>query len=140
MKILLPVDGSPSTHRVLEFIVKHPELLGPGNDYVALTCVNRLPAHASSFLQHDVIERYYGEEADKVLAPVRDFAQKAGLRLTTRQATGQPAELVAQVAEEEQFELVVMASHGHSALAAVLLGSVTSGVLARCKVPVLIVR
>jgi len=33
-----------------------------------------------------------------------------------------------------------MGSHGHSALGALLLGSVTSQVLAQCRVPVLIVR
>ena len=137
MKILLPVDGSEYTQRTLDYIVEHPELFGPGNDYVALTCVGHVPA---AFLQHEVIEGYYRDEAEKVLAPVRDFAKKAGLRLTTRRATGQPAEAIAAVVEEEQPALIVMGSHGHSGLAGVVLGSVTTGVLARCKVPVLIVR
>jgi nucleotide-binding universal stress UspA family protein len=32
-----------------------------------------------------------------------------------------------------------MGTHGHSALGSVLLGSVTTGVLARCKVPMLLI-
>jgi len=140
MKVLLPVDGSEYTQRVLNYIEEHPELLGPTNDYVAVTCVGRIPGHAASFLQHEVVERYYRDEAEKVLAPVREFAQRAGLRLTARTAFGQPAEVIAATVEEEHPELIVMGSHGHSALAGVVLGSVTSGVLARCKVPVLVVR
>jgi nucleotide-binding universal stress UspA family protein len=34
----------------------------------------------------------------------------------------------------------VMGSHGHSAFGSMLLGSVASGVLARCRVPVLMIR
>jgi len=33
-----------------------------------------------------------------------------------------------------------MGTHGHSSLGNVILGSVASGVLARCKVPVLLIR
>ena len=33
-----------------------------------------------------------------------------------------------------------MGSHGHTALGGVVLGSVTTGVLARCKLPVLLLR
>jgi nucleotide-binding universal stress UspA family protein len=35
---------------------------------------------------------------------------------------------------------VVMGTHGHTALGNAVLGSVAQGVLARCKVPVLLVR
>jgi nucleotide-binding universal stress UspA family protein len=44
------------------------------------------------------------------------------------------------VAEDGKFDLVVMGSHGHSALANLVMGSVATQVLAHCKVPVLLVR
>ena len=44
------------------------------------------------------------------------------------------------VARREKPDLIVMGSHGHSALAGMVLGSVVSGVLARCKAPVLLIR
>ena len=41
MKILLPVDGSDFTQRMLRYIAEHDELLGPGHDYTAFTAVPR---------------------------------------------------------------------------------------------------
>ena len=40
----------------------------------------------------------------------------------------------------ENGDLLVMTSHGHRGISRVLLGSQTMEVLARCKVPVLVVR
>jgi nucleotide-binding universal stress UspA family protein len=55
-------------------------------------------------------------------------------------AVGQAAQAIAHKAESEGFDLVVMGTHGHSSLAQVVMGSVATGVLARCKVPVLLVH
>jgi nucleotide-binding universal stress UspA family protein len=39
-----------------------------------------------------------------------------------------------------QPDLIVMGTHGHSALGNVVMGSVATGVLARCKAPVLLIH
>jgi nucleotide-binding universal stress UspA family protein len=55
--------------------------------------------------------------------------------------TGHPVEEIVSEAEAEQADLIVMGSHGRSALGAAVLGSVAYGVLHKdAKVPVLIVR
>ena len=53
---------------------------------------------------------------------------------------GPAGELIARAASEGGFDLVLMGSHGHGALANLVLGSVATQVLARCQVPVLLVR
>jgi nucleotide-binding universal stress UspA family protein len=53
---------------------------------------------------------------------------------------GQPGELIAKAASEGDFDLVMMGSHGHSALGNLVMGSVATQVLAHCSVPVLLVR
>jgi nucleotide-binding universal stress UspA family protein len=53
---------------------------------------------------------------------------------------GHASEEIAVLANEASPDLIVMGSHGHSALGNVALGSVANGVLARCKTPVLLVR
>ena len=50
------------------------------------------------------------------------------------------ADGIAAYAEDGRFDLVVMGSHGHGELAGLVMGSVVTRVLARCKVPVLLVR
>ena len=54
---------------------------------------------------------------------------------------GHPAQKIAEFAEERvRADLVVIASHGHSVLQRVLLGSVAEGVIRRARTPVLIVK
>lgn len=44
------------------------------------------------------------------------------------------------MAESGKFDLLMMGSHGYSALGNLVMGSVATKVLAGCKVPVLLVR
>jgi nucleotide-binding universal stress UspA family protein len=140
VKILLPVDGSNFTKRALDFIASNGTLFGPSHTYMALTVVTQIPAHARGFLEHDVVQAYYREEAEKVLAPVREFASRHSLSMTTHHVIGHAAECVAAFAEAQQPDLIIMGSHGHSAIANLVLGSVAAGILARCGSPTLIVR
>jgi len=81
------------------------------------------------------------EAARKVLDAATRQAQEAGvtprlLHVADRYA----AEAIVDTAEREGCDLIVMASHGRRALGRLLLGSQTSEVLARCGVPVLVIR
>jgi len=81
------------------------------------------------------------EAARKVLDAVTEQAEQAGvapqlLHVADRYA----AEAIVDTAEREGCDLIVMASHGRRALGRLLLGSQTSEVLARCGVPVLVIR
>ena len=49
-------------------------------------------------------------------------------------------EAIIQTAHERSCDLIIMASHGRTGLSALLLGSVTSKVLANSKVPVVVYR
>jgi len=139
MKILLPVDGSEYTKRMLSYIAAHDELLGAGHEYTVFTAVPPIPPHAAGYLDRKLLEDYYREQAEGVLGPVRRFADQQGWTITVRHAPGHAAESIAAVASSLKPDLIVMGTHGHSALGSVLLGSVTTGVLARCKVPMLLI-
>jgi nucleotide-binding universal stress UspA family protein len=140
MKILLPVDGSPFTKRMLGYVAAHDELFGKGHDYVAFTAVAPVPAYAARFVDRAVLDEHYAEQAEAVLHAVRAFAAQQGWRLRTAFAHGAAADTIAAAVQDERPDLIVMGTHGHSALGNVLLGSVAAGVLARTKVPVLLVR
>ena len=140
MKILLPVDGSRFTKRMLGYIAVHDEWLGAAHEYLLFSVVPRLSSRAGAFFGRGALDEYYASEADKVLRPARAFAEKRGWPVQTAHAVGQTAEEIAAYANKHKPLLIVMGAHGHSALAGAVLGSVTQGVLARCKVPVLLVR
>lgn len=140
MKIILAVDGSAYTKRMLAYIAAHDELVAADNDFVALHVTPELPPHAARFLPRDTLQQYYADEADKVLAPVREFARMQGWTLRERHAVGQPGDTMAAIVEEEKPDLLVMGSHGHGAFASAVLGSVSARLLARTQVPVLLIR
>ena len=140
MKILLPVDGSDYTKRMLGYVAAHDEMFGSGHEYVVVTAVAPLPLNVTRFLDNSTIQDYQVEQAEHALEPVRAFAQQKGWKIRASHVVGPAAETIAAVADREKPDLIVMGSHGHSALGSLVLGSVASGVLARCKVPVLLIR
>jgi nucleotide-binding universal stress UspA family protein len=140
MKILLAVDGSHVTKHMLSYLAAHDELLGPGHTYTILTVIPPVPGYAAEFLAQKTLDDYYAEQAELVFRPIRGFADQQSWQVRTVYESGQAAEAIASLAEGEHFDLVVMGAHGHSALANVVLGSVATGVLARCKIPVLLIR
>ncbi|MBA2963263.1 MULTISPECIES: universal stress protein [Ramlibacter] len=140
MQILLPVDGSEYTKRMLAYIGTHHDLLGTEHDYTAFTVVHSLSPHAARFLDPAVLADYYAEQADEVLRPVQAYAAEQGWRMKVARAHGPAAKLIALYAQEHAQDLIVMGAHGHSALGNMVMGSTTNGVLARCKVPVLLIR
>jgi len=54
--------------------------------------------------------------------------------------TGHPVEVILNMAHSEDFDMVVMGTHGHSMLADAMMGSVARRVTRRCKKPVLVVH
>ena len=140
MKILIAVDGSAFTKRMLGYVAAHDELFTPGNEYTVLTAVPGVPPRASAVIDKETLAEYYLEEAEKVLKPVRTFFDKQGYKLKSVHKVGHPAEVIAKVATTGKYDMVVMGSHGHSALGNLVMGSVATQVLAHCKTPVLLVR
>src|SRR5438105_5194612 len=122
MKILLPVDGSDYTKRMLSYIAAHDELLGTGHEYIIFTAVAPIPAHAARFLDRGTLESYHRDQADEVLRPVKTFADQQGWKARTVHATGHAAGCIAAIVETEKPDLIVMGTHGHSALGNMLLG------------------
>lgn len=140
MKILLPVDGSEYTKRMLAHVAAHDELLGGGHEYTAFTAVVPIPPHAARHLDRSTLDLYYREQAEDVLRSVKRFAEQNGWAVRVAHAVGHAAEAIAAFADAEKPDLIVMGTHGHTALGNVILGSVASGVIARCKAPVLLIR
>jgi nucleotide-binding universal stress UspA family protein len=140
MKILLAVDGSAYSKKMLAYLGTHEALLSPQNDYTIFTVQPALPPRARSVVGKEVVQSYYAEECEKILAPVSKFLNRHGINAQSSWKVGHAGECIAKLAEDGDFDLLIMGSHGHSALANLVMGSVTTQVLAHCKIPVLLVR
>ncbi len=140
MKILLPVDGSKTTKRMLRYLAAHDEFLGAGHDHTIFTAVPFIPARVAIFMSRSAIDDYYRDQAEDVLRPARAFCKKYGWKVREVHTNGAAAQLIAELAEAQKFDLIVMGTHGRSAISTLVLGSVASVVMALSKVPVLLIR
>jgi nucleotide-binding universal stress UspA family protein len=140
MKILLAVDGSDYTKKMLAYLSTHAEWLSPNNSYTLLTVQAQLPPRARAAVGKEVVESYQREESEKVLSPVSKFLLRHEVNAKTLAKVGHAGEIISKTAESGKFDLVVMGSHGHGSWGNLIMGSVATQVLAHCKVPVLLVR
>lgn len=140
MKILLPVDGSAYTKRMLAWLTTHEEWLAESHSYTVLTVTPPIPPHAASVFSADDLKNYYNDSAEAVFKPIRKFLAKHDLATRYVTKVGHAPEVIAKTADKDKFDLVVMGSHGQGNLMNLVMGSVATQVLARSKVPVLLVR
>src|SRR5678815_1915069 len=140
MKILIAVDGSDYSRMAIEFIASRATLIRSNPAVEVLNVQWPLPPHPARIVGMAVVRDYYADEAEKALRPARKRLLKAGLHPTVRFTIGRPASEVSEVADKDNVDLLVLGSHGHSAVGGMLLGSVTNEVLVRTKRATLIVR
>jgi nucleotide-binding universal stress UspA family protein len=140
MKILLAVDGSKYTKKMLAYLATHPELFSGVNDYTVFTAQTPMPSRASLAVGAEAVKKYHADEAARTLNSVCKFLKRHGIEAKSVWKTGAAGTLIARTADSGNFDLVVMGSHGHGALINLMLGSVATQVLALCKTPVLLVR
>lgn len=140
MKILVPIDGSRFSHAAAEFIASRATLIGKDPQIELLNVQLPIPVRAARVVGKDVVQSYYEDEAAKTLRSSVNTLKKAGLQAKDGWRVGHPAEEIADAADRSKADLIVMGSHGHGALANLVLGSVTNAVLARTKRPLLVLR
>lgn len=86
-------------------------------------------------------ERDRSRDAEAILAPVRASAKRLGLDIETIHVPDRrAAPAILDAARRCGCDVIVMASHGHSGMSRVVLGSQTAEVLANADVPVIVFR
>jgi nucleotide-binding universal stress UspA family protein len=141
MKILFATDGSAHALAALKTLVDHLDWF---RDHVDLTVINVHPAlpyrRAAGWAGKDAIAKYYEEESDAALKSSVDELTRRGIPHTAAKRVGEPAPIIVETAREGAFDMIAMGTQGHTALATLMLGSVSAKVLAEAPVPVLLLR
>ncbi|MCE5234090.1 MAG: universal stress protein [Mizugakiibacter sp.] len=140
MKVLIAVDGSAFSRRAVRYVLEHMTRFGRKPEVDMVYVDTPLPPHIARALGRSNVDRYYERNANAAFRAPLAAAQKAGMEIKPIAMVGAPGQAIAQLARRGRYDLVVMGSHGHGALRGLLLGSVTTKVLAQSKVPVLVVR
>lgn len=145
-RILIPTDGSRHAAKAIKAGVALARALGARVNavYVANLDTSLLYGAAALYASNVLIEHYADvnrNKAKKALAAVARAAKAAGVAYggTTIEANP-PWRGILRVAGAGKCDAIVMASHGRSILAGLMLGSQTAAVLAHSKIPVLVIR
>jgi YjbE family integral membrane protein len=141
-RILLAVDGSePSARAVQHVLAMRGEFRDPAAVEVHLLNVQYpVPGDVSSFVNKETLQDYHRERADEAMAGAREALRSAGLPFKDIQRVGSPGQTIAEVAQAEQCDLVVMGTRGQGMAGSALLGSVAQAALEHSTVPVLLVK
>jgi len=142
--ILIPTDGSELAHKAVTHGLSLAKSVGAKitvltvepsfNVYdVPSSKMNQMSGAYAEYTKHAK------EHAAKILGAAADEAKAAAVSCETAQVThDHPYEAIVETAKERGCDLIVMASHGRSGMAAVLVGGVTTEVLTHTSIPVLV--
>lgn len=140
MKVLLAVDGSKDTKKMLAYLTTHENLLGSAPKFVVLNVQPAVPGGAAKFAGKETVIAYHLAEAEDVLGPVTKFLDHHNMSYTSSYRVGHAAEEILRVAKKAKVDLIVMGSRGRGTIGSLLLGSVAQSVLSASEVPVMVVR
>ena len=137
-KILVPIDGSPHARYSLNQAVCLAQNQGP-DTRVTLIHVGSFATFSELALEAD-LARWLEDEGQALLR----HAEEAFVGTTVLHdgvfRTGDPAEVICQVAAEGAYDLVVIGTRGRGLFTELLLGSVSHKVIQHAPCPVLVVR
>jgi len=139
-RMLVPLDGSELAEGVLPYARAFAGRLG-----LDMTLLHICTAQECELVDvhRDYIERV-AEMARRQTAQERErIGVPSGGRIAEVQADiaiGHPAEEIIRYADENHFDLIVMATHGRSGIGRWALGSVAEKILRASRVPILLVR
>jgi len=139
MRIIVAVDGSKIADRAVRYAAKLSAALKKAPEILVVNADEPLRGVAGE-LTVDSVARYHAENGRFALKKARSILKRAGLDYQEHLLVGDPAETILKLAKSSKCDLIVMGSHGRSALKSLLLGSVTSKVLAHSEIPLTIVR
>ena len=141
MKILFADDGSPQAMAALERLVGKFAFF---RDMPRLTLIHVHPPvpykAAAAWVGKETVARYYAEESDAALASAREFLAARGVAFESVKRVGNPAEEIVAEAAAGNYDIIAMGTHGHTALANLVMGSVATRVVATSPVPVLLMK
>jgi nucleotide-binding universal stress UspA family protein len=146
-KILVPLDGSERAEEILPHVVKLAlkfqstvTLMQVVEIKIGAEGVEFMPMAGGSV---ELVVR--AVEVDKQLTEtylnkIKSRLQAQGVDTKVRVAFGSVVAAVISAAQQENVDLIAMASHGRTGAACVFYGCVTAGVLHRIDRPLLIIR
>ena len=128
-KILVPIDCSAVDHVILE----HVALLARQNS--AKVCLLHV-VHSHTLDQ----ERALHKQTEECLKTCREELESRGIKTSVTIKSGEPDEEILKEIQGSDYDLVAMATHGHSFIGDFLFGSVSRSLKHKITIPLLLLK
>lgn len=142
MKILVPVDGSQSSDRAVDHLVRKLGWFKGGVEIHLLNVQHRIPygRRVAEAVGHDRIAKFHQEEGLAALKSARGKLDAAGVKYDYHIGVGEEAEVICQYAKDKGVDQIFMGTRGLGQVSTLVLGSVATKVIHQSPVPVLLVK
>lgn len=141
LKILVAVDGSETSCRAAEFLVKKSGWFKQPVEVHLLTVqMPVIGVNVKLFISQKSLDDYYRDAGTAALAPAREILDAAGIKYDHHIGLGDPAQVIAEYAEAKACDQILMGNRGLGAVSGLVLGSVATKVMHLAKVPVTLVK
>lgn len=140
LKLLVPVDGSENSIRLVDYLVKWLGRLAEPAEIHLINIQPALHGEVGMFISKEQMREYHHDEGIKALQAARDRLDEADVDYTFHISVGDPAEVIVQFAREHHCDQIVMGTRGMGHFASLLLGSVASKVIQLADVPVMLIK
>ncbi len=139
-RILVPVDFSDTSVAAMKAAIELALELN-----AELQVIHVCQMHASDLLEGSMgdasaIESQAISEAEKKLEGFIKEYLSNGISISTTISTGDPHDVINQMAKEINADMIVMGTHGRTGLSHMVMGSVAENVLRHAEVPVMSIR
>jgi nucleotide-binding universal stress UspA family protein len=138
LKVLLPIDGSENSLRVVRYALMLSAELKEPLDIHVLNVQHPLPGTIKGVSEQARL--FHNEEGRAALAGAQKVLDAAGVKHTDHIVVGEVGAVVARLVDELKCDQVIMGTRGMSSIANMVLGSVATKVLHMVHVPVLLVK
>lgn len=140
MKLLVAIDFSPTTEKVINSVKK---LICKTDSkvwllHVAMPDPDFVGYEVGPDTEREFVAKRFREEHKK-LHEIADDLQKTGIEVIPLLVQGATVETILEKAEELGVDAIITGSHGRSAMYKLLVGSVSEGLLHKTKIPLVII-
>ncbi len=141
MKILVPVDGTESANRAVEYVISSRNWLKETPQVLLLNVQWKIATgNVKLFINQQTIDDYYREQGMAALDGARKRLDAAGMAYSYHISVGVPANAIVAYAAENKVDQIVLGAGEQRTLSTMLLGSVVDKVLHLAEVPVVLIK
>lgn len=147
-KILIPIDGSPTSVKAAEKALALGKLIN--GELTFITVVNMPSEDKYAFFGMNVEQQFTAnrkemikklvQEETKMLNIVVRNLDIGDLKVTQKVLVGKPAAEIIKIAEEENMDYIFMGRRGFSTIERFFIGSITQKVISASPCPVIVVN